>query len=165
MILKKPISKVNLLGCLMAIMYLGGPAYANSVPRVVTGFVVEKQDSIIVIQQDKKILVPVNVNDIATIAVLDSRKLSRGVREAMVAGPAAGMITVAVLGNPRNIRELSKGIGVGAMLGPLKFVWNWWIRKEPQIIFHVNGAGTTDVEIIKNILPGTKVRITSKNHL
>lgn len=165
MILKKPISKLNLLGCLAAVLCLEGLAYANSAPWVITGFVVEKQDSVIVIQQGKKTLVPINVNDIATVAVLDSRKLSRGVRGAMVVGPAAGIITVAVMGNPRNIRELSKGVGVGALLGPLKFIWNWWIRKEPQTIFHVNGAGTADVEIIKNILPGTKVRITSKNRL
>lgn len=174
MILKKPIPGLNLrrpalsylaLSYLVTILCFEGLVYANSVPRVVTGFVVEKQDLVIVIQQDKKTLVPVNINDIATVAVLDSRKLSRGVLGAMGVGPAAGGITVAIMGHPRNTREVFKGIAVGAILIPLKFAYNWWIRKEPRIIFHVNGAGTKDVEIIKNILLGTKVRITSKNHL
>lgn len=165
MILKKPILRFNPLSYLVTMLCLEGLVYANSVPRVVTGFVVGNQDSIIVIQQDKKTLVPININDIATVAVLDSRKLSRGVLGAMGVGPLAGGITVAAIGKTRNVREISRGIGVGALLGPLKFAWNWLIRKEPQGVFHVNGAGTADIEIIKNILPGTKVRITSKNNL
>ena len=169
MILKKPIQDlpIVLLVLILFLTFQCKTAYANNVPLVIIGRIVEKQDSTLVIQQNKNTLVPVNIDNIATLAVLDSRRASHGVAGAIAIGAGAGMFTVLIAGNgPRNIREISKGTGTGALLGPLKFVWNKLTDQPPEIIYHVkNGPGVDGSEIIKNLPLGTRVRVTHKNNL